>query len=702
MRRVEGTEPQQESGPNGVVRAGDPVPDRPNIEWWTRHGGREWLEEVQRRRSAQDRYSKQEAWLAGHFADAPALRVLDFGCGYGRHLRHLKQQRHLDLFGCDVSPSMVAVVGEHVGDVAWAGEHVKLIEPVGRLPFDDWYFDVTYTSEVLIHVNPEDLSKVLRELIRVTFERLILIENKRTDQTAFDSAAHAGCWLHDLVGELAKLGFTNVRVLEDVLDDQDVYLVDLEAGAADPLGKRLRSALAARDVEIQRLRHEAERSKSAILTAKDRVARLDQMVSDALVRRVTAENARRVSEERAERTSEQLFRLERSLAVRAVQKAKRFKRTYGLLRRVVESVQSLPEASSSTSKIEADLSSIPAVAPDRPVLPFAGIAAAGFPATPESFVAAAPPVVGVCHPHWRGIRASTFALCDGVLQIEEIRDDAHAHAIAKFLQEASTRTLVIQGIPPRSQYLAMVLREVLPELRILNVFHSSTAPSTFAKESVLLDEMIDLAKAGVLDGIGFMKPGMAECLRRLGIHAYPLYNRSKLGEKPRETKPFAQGPMNIGVFVPNLVHKNLSTQVMAALSIPESIVNLTELPDLGLDRYMDRIRVHGLLPHANFLERLGEMDVNLYVSLSECFPMTVVESLERGVVCLTSNATAIFDDDEFLRKALVVPHLDDPSAIASQAERAVSNRVEIVARAHAHLQRVNEKADELWDRFVHG
>jgi SAM-dependent methyltransferase len=697
MKHAQGTEmPPEGHSASGELAVVPEQRARPNIEWWKRHGGREWIEELERRRAAQDRYSKQEAWLAAHFGAAPSLRILDFGCGYGRHLRHLRHHPHLDLYGCDVSPNMVAVVGEHVDDVPWAREHVTLIEPAGRLPFDDYYFDVSYTSEVLIHVNPDDLPDVLRELVRVTFERLVLIENKRTDQTTFGSTAHAGCWLHDFVGDFARLGFTNIQVLDQVLADQDVYLIDLERGEGDVVGRRFRSSLAVRDGETRRLRQEMERMQSELAKGQERVQRFDRMVTDTLVRRIGAETSRRRAEAEVARLSHDVIRLEHSLARRAVERAKQFKRTYRLLRGVIDTVQSAWPARTGTPQFAPPEAAVVAE------LPFAGIAAAGFPATRESFIATAPPVVGICHPNWRGIRAATSTLCDGVLQIEEISSDSHAEAVARLLGEASTKTLVIQGIPPGSQRLAIILRRLLPKLRILNVYHGSTAQQTFPSESEPLDEMIDLARVGVLDGIGFVKVGVAECLRRIGIRAYPISNKIRLEPNPQATKPYTQGPMHIGVFVPNVLHKNINTQVMAALAIPESVVHLNELPALRLGGHMDRIKIHGLLPHSQFVPLLGEMDVNLYVTLSECFPMTVVESLERGVVCLTSDTSPIFDDDEFLRKSLVVTRLDDPWAIARKLEAAVANRVEIVARAQVHLERLNKKADDLWEQFVRG
>ncbi len=191
------------------VEVGTPVltsSERPNVEWWQKHGGQPWYEEVERRRSTQTRYNRQEAWLTSHLASTSGLRVLDYGCGYGRHLKNLKRLGHLDLYGCDISPTMVGKIGDYVEDMPWARDRVRLINPGEKLPYPEQFFDVAYSSEVLIHVNPDDLPGVLSEMVRVTFERLVLIENKKVDRTRFGADAHAGCWLHDLVGCPAPSG----------------------------------------------------------------------------------------------------------------------------------------------------------------------------------------------------------------------------------------------------------------------------------------------------------------------------------------------------------------------------------------------------------------------------------------------------------------------------------------------------------------
>jgi glycosyltransferase involved in cell wall biosynthesis len=43
-----------------------------------------------------------------------------------------------------------------------------------------------------------------------------------------------------------------------------------------------------------------------------------------------------------------------------------------------------------------------------------------------------------------------------------------------------------------------------------------------------------------------------------------------------------------------------------------------------------------MMPHDRFMALVGQMDLNLYISLSESYPMTVLESLVAEVPCLTS------------------------------------------------------------------
>ncbi len=177
-----------------------------NYAWWQRHGG-EWVREYDERKRRQPRYHIQEMMLVDYMLrhaetlDRP-LRVLEFGCGVGRHLRNLSQLPGVEAFGYDQSSTMVE------GMLAWTGQdwidrHVTLGAPTGRLPFDDEAFDIVYTSEVLVHVRPEDVPGILAELCRVSRSQVLHIEPSAAYRIVSD--AHDGCWNHDLVALYAAL-----------------------------------------------------------------------------------------------------------------------------------------------------------------------------------------------------------------------------------------------------------------------------------------------------------------------------------------------------------------------------------------------------------------------------------------------------------------------------------------------------------------
>ena len=173
-----------------------------NYRYW-QDNGRAWPEEYDRRRKIQILYHIQEIMLADYMAHSAPARVLEFGCGFGRHLKYLRQIPGLDVYGYDQSPTMVA---EFAGwaDPDWVREHVVLGEPVGRLPYPDGFFDIVYTAEVLVHVRPEHLSTILAELLRVVKWQVLHLETAPDYSLVVD--VHGGCWYHDLVRAYGQLG----------------------------------------------------------------------------------------------------------------------------------------------------------------------------------------------------------------------------------------------------------------------------------------------------------------------------------------------------------------------------------------------------------------------------------------------------------------------------------------------------------------
>ncbi len=101
---------------------------------------------------------------------SPGTRILDIGCGEGRHTSAAYRFREVTVIGADLSlQSLQAArdrldyhdrLGEHGGG-AWGLSATN----IAHLPFRDSSFDLVICSEVLEHI-PDD-GKAMKEIIRV-------------------------------------------------------------------------------------------------------------------------------------------------------------------------------------------------------------------------------------------------------------------------------------------------------------------------------------------------------------------------------------------------------------------------------------------------------------------------------------------------------------------------------------------------------
>jgi ubiquinone/menaquinone biosynthesis C-methylase UbiE len=105
----------------------------------------------------------------------PGSRVLDVGCGGGRHIRQTRLLPGIDAIGVDVGAKEVRdtkrmleeldALAEPWGTVSGAGRWLALRASVYGLPFPDHSFDCVIISEVLEHLHEDE--RALREISRV-------------------------------------------------------------------------------------------------------------------------------------------------------------------------------------------------------------------------------------------------------------------------------------------------------------------------------------------------------------------------------------------------------------------------------------------------------------------------------------------------------------------------------------------------------
>jgi len=182
-----------------AVGAGESAP---SYQYW-RSAGTEWATEYERRKVRHPYYHLAEMMVLDHVIHHAPCRVLEWGCGTGRHLRNLVDVPGVDAHGFDQSASM-AMAGMSWSTPEWRAAHIAIGGPTDRLPYADGYFDVVFTSEALLHTTPADLPGRLAEFVRICRGHILHIEAPPTWRG--HSPSCGGCWGHDFAGAYASLG----------------------------------------------------------------------------------------------------------------------------------------------------------------------------------------------------------------------------------------------------------------------------------------------------------------------------------------------------------------------------------------------------------------------------------------------------------------------------------------------------------------
>jgi pseudaminic acid biosynthesis-associated methylase len=94
-------------------------------------------------------------------ADIPRdARILEVGCNEGNQLCELREMGFQHLYGIEIQDYALRKARARL-------ENAQLAQATAfEIPYPDGFFDVVFTSGVLIHIAPADLPKALREIHR--------------------------------------------------------------------------------------------------------------------------------------------------------------------------------------------------------------------------------------------------------------------------------------------------------------------------------------------------------------------------------------------------------------------------------------------------------------------------------------------------------------------------------------------------------
>jgi len=109
------------------------------------------------------KYGISRTQLNSEFLDNLELnRILEVGCNVGNQLHVLKKNGCSDLWGIELQDYAVEVARKRTSGF-------NIVKGTAfDIPFKNGFFDLVFTSGVLIHISPDDIDKVLDEMYRCT------------------------------------------------------------------------------------------------------------------------------------------------------------------------------------------------------------------------------------------------------------------------------------------------------------------------------------------------------------------------------------------------------------------------------------------------------------------------------------------------------------------------------------------------------
>jgi len=90
------------------------------------------------------------------------IKILEVGCNVGNQLRCLQKMGFTSLYGIEIQSYAVEMAKQTT-------KNINIIQGSAfDIPFKDGFFDLVFTSGVLIHISPSDIKGVLNEMHRCT------------------------------------------------------------------------------------------------------------------------------------------------------------------------------------------------------------------------------------------------------------------------------------------------------------------------------------------------------------------------------------------------------------------------------------------------------------------------------------------------------------------------------------------------------
>lgn len=155
-------------------------------------------------------------------------RILEIGCNIGNQLNILEKDGFNNLWGLEINKKALSIARENKGITFVEGS-------VFDIPFKNNFFEVVFTSGVLIHIAPQDLSSAMDEIYRVSNKYIWGFEYYSEMQESITYRGHDNKLWKNNFKKLYLDKFSNLKIINEkklkYLENENVdmmYLLEIQ------------------------------------------------------------------------------------------------------------------------------------------------------------------------------------------------------------------------------------------------------------------------------------------------------------------------------------------------------------------------------------------------------------------------------------------------------------------------------------------
>ena len=159
----------------------------------------------------QNRYGATKEQLNDTFLkDIPKdAKILEVGTNIGNQLLHLQSQGFTNLYGIEIQDRAINYAKHRT-------DNLNIVKgDVLDIPFKDGYFDLVFTSGVLIHISPDNIKQAVSEIHRVSKKFIWGFEYYADTYTDLEYHGQKNIMWKTNFSKLYQDTFSNLKLLKE-------------------------------------------------------------------------------------------------------------------------------------------------------------------------------------------------------------------------------------------------------------------------------------------------------------------------------------------------------------------------------------------------------------------------------------------------------------------------------------------------------